>query len=53
MLYLFDANAEQFKKLDEMRVTDQETWAHVAVTRGHVYVRELNAMTVFRWEDGE
>jgi len=30
----------------QLELTDEETWAHLAVVNDRLYVRELNAMTV-------
>lgn len=51
-LLLLKANPSQFELLAERKVSDQETWGHLAVCDDEVFVRELNALTVFRWRDG-
>jgi outer membrane protein assembly factor BamB len=51
-LLLLKANPKQFELLDQRKVSDQETWAHVAVCGDEVFVRELNALRVFRWKNG-
>jgi outer membrane protein assembly factor BamB len=48
-LYLFRANREKFDPLDQRKLTDAETWAHLAVVGDELYVRELNALSAFRW----
>ncbi len=50
-LLLLKANPRQFELLDERKVSDQDTWAHLAVCGDEVFVRELNALSVFRWRD--
>lgn len=50
-LLLLKANPAQFELLAERKVSDQETWAHLAVCDDEVFVRDLNALTVFRWRD--
>jgi outer membrane protein assembly factor BamB len=50
ILYLIKANPEKFEVLDSRKVSDQETWAHLAVCGGEVYVRELNAITAYQWK---
>lgn len=52
-LLLLKANPKEFEHLDERKVSDEETWAHVAVCGEEIFVRELNALNVFRWHDSE
>lgn len=49
-LLLIRANPEKFELLGERRVSEQDTWAHLAVCDEEVFVRELNALSVFRWK---
>lgn len=49
MLLLIRANPRQFELLDSQKISDAETWAHVAVCDNELYVRELNALAVYRW----
>jgi outer membrane protein assembly factor BamB len=51
MLYLIRANPEKFDLIDERRVSDGETWAHLAVVGTDLFVRELNSMMVFDWKN--
>ena len=39
----------EFELLDQREITDAETWAHLAVAGDQLFVRELNALTAFRW----
>jgi outer membrane protein assembly factor BamB len=50
-LLLIDANPEAFQLLDRRKITKQDTWAHVAVAGDHVFVRELKAITAYRWQE--
>jgi outer membrane protein assembly factor BamB len=52
-LLLLKANPKQFELLDQRKVSDQDTWAHLAVCGDEVFVRELNAVSVFRWKKGD
>jgi outer membrane protein assembly factor BamB len=52
-LLLIKANPKEFELLDERKVSEEETWAHVAVAGEEIFVRELNALSVFRWHDAE
>ena len=48
-LLLFSADPAEFNHIDARKISEQETWAHVAVCGGQVFVRELNALAVFDW----
>jgi outer membrane protein assembly factor BamB len=48
-LVLFRANPKEFELLDQRKVADGETWAHVAVCGGEVFVRDLNGLSAWRW----
>ena len=52
-LLLIKANPKQFELLDERQISDQETWAHLAVCGDEVFVRELKGLTVFRWKEAK
>ncbi|QDT69016.1 outer membrane biogenesis protein BamB [Planctomycetes bacterium MalM25] len=49
-LLLYNASPEKFELIDSRQVSDDECWAHLAVCGGQVIVRELNALTAYRWE---
>lgn len=49
LLYLLRANPKQFELLDMRRLNDAESWAHLAVADNELFVRELNALTAYRW----
>lgn len=48
-LLLIRANPEKFELLDSRKISDASTWAHLAVCGDEVFIRELNAMTVYSW----
>lgn len=48
-LFLFRANHEKLDLLDQRKLTDAQTWAHLAIAGSELSVRELNALTAFRW----
>jgi len=48
-LLLINATADKYDLLDSRKVAEN-TWAHVAVVGDEVFVRELKAMTVYRWK---
>ncbi|MEM9292320.1 MAG: PQQ-binding-like beta-propeller repeat protein [Acidobacteriota bacterium] len=52
-LLLFDASPEGFEILDRQTVSDQETWAHIAVAGEEVFVRELRGLKKLSWKAEE
>ncbi len=50
ILLLFKANPKSFELLDEKKISDDETWAHLAVSGKELFVRELHALAAYRWE---
>lgn len=48
-LLLINATPEKFNLLDSRKVAEN-SWAHVAVVGDEIFVRELKAMTVYRWK---
>lgn len=51
-LLLIRHNPEKFDLLDRRKVSDQETWAHLAVCGDEFYVREQKGLAVYRWSAG-
>ncbi|MBN1442558.1 MAG: hypothetical protein JXA90_07605, partial [Planctomycetes bacterium] len=49
ILYLWRATPEKFDLIDQRKVSDSPTWAHVAVSGGEIFIRELKAISAFRW----
>ena len=49
-LLLIRANPEKFELLDRRMVSEQPTWAHLAVCGHEVFVRELKAISAYRWQ---
>jgi outer membrane protein assembly factor BamB len=48
-LLLIQADPKEFKLIDTLKISDVSTWAHLAVCGDEVFVRELNALAVYRW----
>ncbi|QEG20200.1 PQQ-binding-like beta-propeller repeat protein [Mariniblastus fucicola] len=48
-LILFRANPEKFEVVDQRKVAD-DSWAHLAATSDRLFVRDLNALKIFRWK---
>lgn len=49
-LLLVEADPKEFRLLDRKKISKEETWGHVAVAGGQVFVRELNALSAFDWK---
>ena len=52
-LILLRTNTEEFELLGETQVSDQETWAHLAVSGDAIFIRALNSLVAYRWKTGE
>ena len=51
-LILMRANLEGIEIIDRRKVAESETWAHVAVVDGAIYIRELNGLSAWQWREG-
>jgi outer membrane protein assembly factor BamB len=49
-LFLIRADPSRFDLIDRRRVSDQDTWGHVAVDGDQVFVREKEGLIAFRWQ---
>lgn len=49
-LLLIRANPKKFELVDRRKVSEESTWAHLAVCDSEVFVRGLNTMMVFNWQ---
>ncbi len=50
-LLLIHANSEKFEKIDSRKISEDPTWAHVAICGDEIFIRELNAMTAYHWRN--
>lgn len=50
VLLLIKAHSKEFELVDEMKISDADTWAHLAVSGDELFIRELNALAVYRWQ---
>ena len=48
-LRLIEAVPEEYRVLSERRVGTSETWAHLGISTDQIFVRQLDALTAFRW----
>ncbi len=51
ILYLINASPEKWDLVDQRKISDNETWAHLAVCDEEVFVRDLKGITVYRWRN--
>jgi outer membrane protein assembly factor BamB len=50
-LRLIAANPEAYEVIDSVKVSDEETWAHIGLADNQVFIRALNSLNVFQWGD--
>lgn len=48
-LRLIEADSKELKVLSEHKVSDQETWGHLAIVGDVLYIRELEGLVAYRW----
>ncbi|MCH2211732.1 MAG: PQQ-binding-like beta-propeller repeat protein [Fuerstiella sp.] len=49
-LRLIDASPDEYRELSRRRISESETWGHLAAADRQLFVRELNALTVWKWQ---
>lgn len=49
-LLLIKASGEKFNLLDEIKVSEKSTWAHIAMSGKHIAIREHMALTLYEWK---
>ncbi len=50
-LLLIRANSEKFQLLDKRHISDQPSWAHLAVRDDEIFVRTLNSQIAYQWDN--
>lgn len=48
-LHLIHATPDKYRELSTRTVSESETWAHLAVSDEQVFVRDLDALTMWSW----
>jgi outer membrane protein assembly factor BamB len=48
-LYLIRPTPEKFDLIDQRKISEVDTWAHLAVCADEVFVRDLKGLTVYHW----
>jgi hypothetical protein len=51
VLFSLHANREKLEVLGQRKLTNAETWAHLAVAGNQLFIRELNALSTWQWTD--
>lgn len=49
-LLLIDANPDRMEVLDTRKVSDAETWGHLAIAGQQIFIREKYAVAAYAWE---
>ena len=49
VLYLFRPTPDKYDLLDQRKISETDTWAHLAVCGNEVFVRDLKGLTTYRW----
>ena len=52
-LLLIKANPEEFELLESRKVSNESSWAHLAISDNQLFVRGLNSLTCFEWNASE
>lgn len=50
-LFLFEASPLSFEIIDERTISDEPTWAHLAISGAQLFVRSLKGLTAYLWLD--
>lgn len=50
-LHLLKPSRSNYDELDSRRIA-KDSWAHIAVSKGQIFVRELDKLTVYDWTSG-
>ncbi len=49
-LHLIENNPAEYVSRGKVRLSEDETWAHLTVEAPHIMIRSLNAMSLYRWQ---
>jgi outer membrane protein assembly factor BamB len=52
-LRLIAANPDSYHLVAEREVASTSTWGHLAVDSGQIFIREIEALSVYSWRHGE
>jgi len=51
ILYLIEADPKEFKVLETREITENESWAHLAISGDQIFIRDLKTLSVFKWKN--
>jgi len=49
-LFLINVNPEKFDLVDSREVSEQECWAHLALTNDQIFIRDLTGISLWDWK---
>ncbi len=49
-LRLIQANPQEYVEISSRKLTDEEAWAHLAISDRQLFVRDLNSISAWEWE---
>ncbi len=52
-LLLIKADPSAFTLLSRRKIASEDTWGHLAVAGDHLFIRELRAISAFRWREAD
>lgn len=52
-LLFIRANQKSFELVERRRISEQPTWAHIGLSGGNIFIRELDALVMLDWRDVE
>jgi len=50
-LRLLSANPNAYEIISSLEISDEDTWAHIAMADQQIFIRSLNTLTTWHWED--
>jgi hypothetical protein len=50
-ILMIETNPKEFKIIDSIKVSDQPTWAHLALCGNEIFIRELKGIAKFKWSN--
>ena len=50
VLFLIRASQEKLEIIDQRKLSEAETWAHLAAAGDQLFVRELNGLVAYQWQ---
>ncbi len=50
ILNLIEANPNEFKLIDQLKISDRPTWAHLTICGDEVIIRDLEGISLYHWK---